>query len=301
MFEEKKIKITNKLFTASILFSIAIIIAGIIYSVGKRNDIENNPRDLKSETLSLEESVIPSEGVELPVKWSNLGIKLIESGIIDKEKLEALYSNRGGLNEEMKDFLYTDKVQNIKITEQNANFLLNLFWALGLANKNEILINGPIADPKNGGVLNFASTGGWTLARNNMIDHYAVHDLIVLNDSEQDLVRRVSQNIYRPCCNNSTYFPDCNHGMAMLGFLELMASKGLSEEKMYEIALSVNSYWFPDTYLTIAEYLKQNGISWGKTNPRDVLGVDFSSATGYRRVLSQIAPTLKNGGGSCGV
>lgn len=31
------------------------------------------------------------------------------------------------------------------------------------------------------------------------------------------------------CCGNSTYFPDCNHGAAMLGFIELAVSQGLVE------------------------------------------------------------------------
>jgi len=48
--------------------------------------------------------------------------------------------------------------------------------------------------------------------------------------------------------------------MAMLGLLELMAAQGVGEEEMYKAALAVNSYWFPDTYLTIAEYMQNKGI-----------------------------------------
>ena len=39
------------------------------------------------------------------------------------------------------------------------------------------------------------------------------------------IVEEIAGNIYRPCCGNSTAFPDCNHGMAMLGLIELMVSQ----------------------------------------------------------------------------
>src|SRR3989344_7376730 len=106
-----------------------------------------------------------------------------------------------------------------------------------------------MTNPEYGGAGNFASTGGWTLAKGDAMDHYSAHPFIMLSREHQELVERVSKGIYRPCCNNSTHFPDCNHCMAMLGLLELMASQGVSEEDMWKAALAVNSYWFPDTYL----------------------------------------------------
>ena len=87
------------------------------------------------------------------------------------------------------------------------------------------------------------------------MDHYNRHIFFKLTPEQQALVDKVSRGIYRPCCNNSTHFPDCNHGMAMLGFLELMASQGVSEQDMWKAALAVNSYWFPDTYINIATYI----------------------------------------------
>ena len=131
--------------------------------------------------------------------------------------------------------------------------------------------------------------------------HYSRHNFVVLTPEQQALAERVSKNIYRPCCDNSTYFPDCNHGMAMLGLLELLASQGASEEKIYEVALLVNSYWFPDTYETIAKFFENKGVQWKDVNPKEILGKDFSSASGYSRVLSQIEPVQGRSGGSCGV
>jgi hypothetical protein len=128
-----------------------------------------------------------------------------------------------------------------------------------------------------------------------------MHALIVLTPEQQALVERVSQGIFRPCCGNSTYFPDCNHGMAMLGLLELMASNGVSEDEMYRVALQVNSYWFPDTYLTIATYFAKQGILWDKVSPKEALGNQYSSGSGYQRVRALVEPLQQQGGGGCGL
>lgn len=245
------------------------------------------------------QNIISFEGNELPVTWGDLGKQLIDTGVIDKNKLEALYASRGGMTEEMKQLLYGVSHDHVRITKENAGMLLNLLWGLGLANKNLILETGPMMS--SGDPARFASTGGWTLAQGNMIDHYSTHAFVVLTQKQQELVERVSKNIYRPCCNNPTYFPDCNHGMAMLGFLELMASQGVSEKEMYRAALVVNTYWFPDQYKTIAKYLNQKGISWDSVDPKEILGEKYSGASGYRQVMSEMTSSQKNNGNGCGV
>ena len=148
---------------------------------------------------------------------------------------------------------------------------------------------------------NFASTGGWTLAKGLAMNYYDKYPLVVLTSSQQTLVDSVSRNIYRPCCGNSTHFPDCNHGMAMLGLLQLMASQGVSEQEMWQTALQVNSYWFPDTYMTLAAYFDQQGTTWDEVDPRLALGKEYSSASGYQRVLQEIEPVKLQGGGGCSV
>jgi hypothetical protein len=87
-----------------------------------------------------------------------------------------------------------------------------------------------------------------------------------------------------------------------LGLLELMASQGASEAQMYKAALAVNSYWFPDTYRTIARYFESKGVNWSAVNPQEVLGAAYSSGQGYARIQSLVAPeppTQSQGG--CGV
>ncbi|KKQ34234.1 MAG: hypothetical protein US50_C0056G0002 [Candidatus Nomurabacteria bacterium GW2011_GWB1_37_5] len=250
---------------------------------------------------SLEQAVLP-EQIVLPIRWGDLGKKMSDAGVIDAEKFEKLYESRGGLGVVERKMLYETNNGEIIMTPENSGIILNMLWAFGLGNKNEILERGPMMDPNYGGAGNFASTGGWTVARGDAMDHYSMHKFITLTADQQTLVEKVSQNIYRPCCGNSTYFPDCNHGMAMLGLLEILASQGMSEEDMYKIALRVNSYWFPDTYLTIAQYMQKKGVAWDDVDPKEMLSAEYSSGSGFRQIASQVTtPSSHGGGGGCGV
>lgn len=251
----------------------------------------------------LEEKVLPSNGVELPVTWGDLGKKLVSSGAIDEEKFRALYEDRG-FTDEYEKLLSGDNNGKIVINEDNAGYILNLFWALGLSNANPILVDSKeMMNPDYGGAANFASTGGWTVAVGSAMNHYNQHTYFKLTPEQQALIDKVSRGIYRPCCNNSTHFPDCNHGMAMLGFLELMASQGVSERDMWQAALTINSYWFPDTYITIATYMKEKkGVEWSEVNPQEMLGSSYSSNSGFRNISSQVtAPSSSRNTDGCGV
>ena len=253
------------------------------------------------EMARFEKEVLPAEGVILPVRWGDLGSQLIKTGVINVDKFESIYEDRGGLDEGGRQLLYGTDNGELKITKENAGLILNLLWALGLGNKNDVLEKGPMSDKKYGGAEKFASTGGWTLAKGNTMSHYSKHKFLSLTPEQQRLVEETSWNIYRSCCNNPTYFPDCNHGMAMLGFLELMASQNVNEADMYKAALAVNSYWFPDTYINLAKYFDSIGTPWKKVDPKEVLGADYSSASGYRNILNKIKPVERQSGGSCGV
>ncbi len=234
------------------------------------------------------------------LNWGDIGMRMVEAGVIDKVKFESLYAQRGGLNAKNKKLLYDTDNENLTITLENSEVMLNLLWALGLSNKNPILENGPMMDKQYGGAENFASTGGWTLAKGDAMTYYSMHSFIKLTAEQQTLVERTAKNIYRPCCDNSTYFPDCNHGMAMLGLLELMASQGASEADMYKMALQINTLWFPDTYEAIKTFFAFKNMNWNTVDPKKILGAEYSSASGYQKVLSQIKPSGQKGGASCG-
>lgn len=259
-------------------------------------------KELLATDEELMDLVVPKGGVDLEVEWGDLGKRMVEAGVIDREQFAEVYERRGGLSEEAKAWLDGGDNGSLRVTKENAPVLLNLLWAFGLANKNSVLDEGEMMDPQYGGAGKFASTGGWSLSTGDSMDHYSKHEFVALTAEQQALVDEVSRGIYRPCCNNSTHFPDCNHGMAMLGFLELMASQGFSKEEMYRKALALNSFWFEDTYVTIAKLLQIQGVAWSDGDARVLLGKEFSSSSGYRNVLSLVDPEPQGGGGGgCGV
>ena len=186
----------------------------------------------------------PVRDYTLPGTWGNLGAQLVELGVIDAGKMRSLYGEKW--TSEHERLLTGADNGALVMTQTNSGYLLNLLWALGLANKNPILEDkAEMMTPDYGGPGGFASTGGWTLARGGAMEHYDRHELIILTPQQQALVDKVSRNIHRPCCGNSAHFPDCNHGMAMLALLQLMASQGLSEGELLKTAHTVNSFWFP--------------------------------------------------------
>ena len=296
----------NHVLPASILLSAVILAGAWTYTTGlKTNDTAQKTSKTgrqAAQVSALEETVSPSLGMSLPVSWGDLGAKLASVGAVDADKFKAIYDQKGAFTNEYKNLLLGQSNGKLKITKENSGDLLNWFWALGLASKNEILEKGETTNPAYGGAANFASTGGWTITVGSPMDHYSKHRFFNLTPEQQAIVDNVSRGIYRPCCGNSTHFPDCNHGMAMLGLLELMASQGGSEQDMWKAALEVNSYWFPDNYMTIAAYMESRGVEWKKVNPREVLGVNYSSAQGYARIAAQVTvPQQQNGSNGCGV
>jgi hypothetical protein len=285
----------------------SIIIAGtILYTAEQKNEPRQKTVSVegqeKTQTSALQEKVLPSEGVTLPAIWGDLGARLVDAGVIDAVKFRTIYEQKGLYTTEYKDLLEGNNNGALKITRNNSGYVLNLLWALGLANKNAILEKGEMADIKYGGAGRFASTGGWTLAKGDAMDHYSKHSFLTLTAPQQALVEKVSRGIYRPCCGNSTHFPDCNHGMAMLGLLELMGSQGANEQDMWKTALTIHSYWFPDNYLTIATYMQNKGVNWQDVDPKEMLGSDYSSSKGYAKISSEVAvPPGYQGGNGCGV
>jgi hypothetical protein len=167
---------------------------------------------------ALAAQVSPPEGYALPAHYGDLGPRLLAAGVIDYDAFAAIYESGGNpLSPAEIEILMQGSDDQIVISPVNAHFLLNLFWAVGLANRNTILTDGPMMTYSNGQIEGFASTGGWSLATRPVSELYASLDLIPLSPEQQAQVEEVAAAVYRPCCDNSTLFPDCNHGMAMLG------------------------------------------------------------------------------------
>ena len=259
-----------------------IIIIVLVLLIGLESGYLKQGSLQEKELTQLHQQVILAGGYALPVSYANLGPRLLASGVIDYEAFAAIYENSGKpLTSAEVEILTRGSDEKIVITADNAHFLLNLFWAVGLVNKNSILTEGPIMQNSDGQVDRFASTGGWTLATKPVMELYAHVDLISLTPEQQARVEEVASAVYRPCCDNSTLFPDCNHGMAMLGWLELMASQGASLDEMFEAAKYVNAYWFPQQTLEMAIYLKADqGVDFAEADARLVVSKNFSSASG---------------------
>lgn len=286
-----------------VIFGVLVFLAGLGIRWG-RDEFSTWKR--RKELTHLYEQVNPAQGYALPVSYGDLGPRLIEAGVLDYDAFLRVMSAGGDpVSNYQMDILKKGSDEKIVIRRENAHFLLNFFWAVGLANKNPILTEGMMMQYSGGQIERFASTGGWTLATRPVTELYASLDLIPLTPEQQARLEQVAAEIYRPCCNNPALFPDCNHGMAMLGLLELMASKGASTDAMFEAAKYVNAFWFPQQNLEIAMHLKASqNVEFKDADPRLVVGAQFSSGSGFAAVhqslrASGLLPQAPGQGGSC--
>jgi len=276
--------------------------AGKNYPAGKIKLFNRGPSPTPTGvTISIDKlksQVLPPAGFTFDLKWGDLGTKLIKIGVIDRNKFDKLFTNQP----QLLAYLERTDLNQVTINTQTAQFWVDVLWALGLANKSVVLDEGPMK--QGGNAANFASTGGWTLGKKDAMAYYSKFKLIPLDDQQQARVKEIAENIYRPCCGNSTAFPDCNHGMAALALVEIMVAGGKSDEEIYKTVLAFNSYWFGQTYLEIAYLQAKNGVEWGRVDAKKVLGKAFSSgmgATAVKKQIGQVPGLTDERGSSCGV
>lgn len=255
---------------------------------------------------ALANEVVPPEGINTGAKWGCVGKALVDKGTIDIEKFTNLYRNGGRpLSEKQLEILTKCTDQKLEINAENSHFVLNVLWALGLSNKNQLLEK--IANEADFDIAYLASTGGWTLGNISGGELWGKHEIMKLTGAQQKIVEDVALNTYRPCCNNPTAFPDCNHGAAALGLIELMASQGFSEKEIFEALKGFNSFWFPQQYYENAIYFKlAEGKDWNEVDAKTVLGADYSSYSGWAKVdeylrKQGLLQQIESSGGSCGV
>nr|BAG82762.1 hypothetical protein [uncultured bacterium] len=252
-------------------------------------------------------AVLPSQ-YELPASFADLGPRLIEAGAIDLAQFVATYDRAGQpLNEAQLAILQEGSDEAIVIDRSNAYFLLNFFWALGLTNDNPILTEGPMMTNSEGNPGRFASVGGWTIGQKPPQELYASAHLVHLTDEQQRRVEEVAQNVYRPCCNNHTAFADCNHGMALLGMLQLMAGQGATVDELYESAKYVSAFWYPQQATETAIFFEKNmNLAYADVDPRMAVGPEVFSGSGFKQVhdwlvANNALPQPSGDGNSCGV
>ena len=310
--KEKTIRIKlNTNFFLIVALLIAVFLMGML--VNKINFLSKSSQQTQALTqvqekakkdtqnlVNIENKVVNKNGYQLKVSWGSLGKQLIADGVIDKTKLAQSIIGKDQLTQDYEKY-FNGSNQTITLNPQNSHFWLNVLWGLGLANKNALLDSG---DMQTGGnPANFASTGGYTLGQGDPMSYYSQFSYIQLSDAQQKMVEKIAGGIYRPCCGNSAAFPDCNHGMAMLGLIELMVSQNASEQDIYNAALAVNEYWFPQTYFSIAYHFEKLGKDYSKIPAQEILSSVYSSAEGNKKVQQEALgvtwPSQSSGGG-CG-
>jgi hypothetical protein len=299
-----------------IFFAFLIFTAGFGsgYLVWGRSPLQTNVKSANltptqiPDMSAMIQQINPPDGFAIPVKYGDIGPKMLAAKAFDLNEFVALFQQNGEpLSTKEVEIISKGSQDRLVISSQNAHFLLNFFWALGLVNQNPILENGPIQKYAKGKIDQFASTGGWTLGRKPVSELFSSARILQLSPEQQARVEEVAKAVYRPCCDNPTDFPDCNHGMAMLGLLELMASQDARVDEMFTTAKQVNAFWFPQQTLEQAIYFKYaQNQDYSTVDARSIVSARYSSSTGFRQTHQWLANNglleqAPNSGNSCGV
>src|SRR3989338_5096976 len=112
MENETEKKSMDHMLPSSILFSAVIIAGAWIYTA----EMKNPRAPEKIARTELEEKILPSEGVPMPIRGGDLGAKLVCAGAIDANKFRAIYDQRGAFSAEYKNLLLGQNNDNLKIT-----------------------------------------------------------------------------------------------------------------------------------------------------------------------------------------
>ncbi len=228
--------------------------------------------------------------------WGNVINEMVSANALNGSLMSKYAVNTrqiGAINGTSNDDIFIDSA--------NSTFDLYALWALGMNNENPIINNGTIMD-FGGDPYSLASTGGYAPLGKLQLGNLS---LIKLTASEQALVLDIADNTYRPCCNNPASFPDCNHGAAQLGLIEIMAAHGSNSSSIYNALEKFNEINYPEQYAEIAAYLNSTqGISMDAVPAETILGRNFSSYAGSAAIHQYLAskgllPPSGSGGSSC--
>ena len=267
--------------------------------------------------------VIPATGYALPFKSGNNIHKLVETGALNISNLSIILNNSKQpltpVEEEILNGTYNGYIQ---FNSTNSEFVQLALWSLGINNNDTIINKGqiinasvPYADQINSNASlkqkvtpqyvashYFASTGGYGSLGKLQLGEL---NIINLTSQQQALMYDVATHSYRPCCDNPTAFPDCNHGAAALGLIELLASQNANQTQMFSAIKYFYQYQFPQQYAEIAAYFDIHGENYSQINSSEIMSFSFSSYSGFSSVNQYL---IKNGalqqpsnnGASCG-
>lgn len=254
-----------------------------------------------AELAALLAEVLPGAGVELPVRFGDAVPRMVAAGAISPARFERLYAARGGVPGWVRSLFERPSADPIRISAASAPWLLNLLWPLGLSNRTAFNAQSSLSSATLRS--NLASTGGWRLGERPGSELFNSAEIVALDSAAEAAVERAARASFRPCCDNSTFFQDCNHGSALLGLYELAAAQGAGAPELFRIGKVANSYWFPQQYAATAIYFRRfEDLGWTKVDPARLMGRRYSSATGWlRNVDTRLgAKQLRRGAGSTG-
>lgn len=238
------------------------------------------------------QAVLPSRGHATSLVFGDAIPRLVRAGVIDPAKFAALYAARGGLPDWVPRLLAAPSAEPIVLSAATAPYLLNLLWPLGLATRTTFNLDSPFTGAE---LARLASTGGWRLGRAATgAAYFNTVGTLDLSEAQEARVLAVARRTFRPCCNNSAFLQDCNHGSAMLGLLELAAAQGLPEGDLFRLAKIANGYWYPTQYVAMALYFDVLAdTAWADVDPAVAVGRELASASGWRTGIRQ--PLEENG------
>lgn len=246
--------------------------------------------------------VLPQQGFVINASWGDIGKELVGAGALNLSFVaNSTLGAKEPLTSGQMEILSGNSTGRIMLNSSSEVFDLYLLWALGINNKNNVINNGPIMS--NGNPDAYASTGGYGPLGRLSIGNLS---LISLNATQEAIVENVSARAYRPCCDNPASFPDCNHGAAQLGLIELMASQGRNESQIFAALKNFTAFYFPMQALEAAAYANvTQHETWGQLPAEEAVGYNFSSATGAQKIHQYLLgrgllPATQTGGSSCG-
>jgi hypothetical protein len=225
--------------------------------------------------------VAPKTGYKSRIALRDSIIRLVRHGVIDFDKFVGLERDGVRMAGDLSLVLSDPSDEPIRLTRENVAVYVNLLWPIGLANR----LIGNFSSPLSGqSVGEFASTAGWTLgARDDGAEYFDRFPIVDMTPSEEALAIRVAKTTFRPCCDNSSFFQDCNHGSALYGLMQLGASQGLQELELYREALAFNSFAFEPYYVRTALFFAvERSVVWRDVDPKEIMGMEYSSGSRWR-------------------
>jgi hypothetical protein len=226
--------------------------------------------------------VVPETGYQSRIALRDSIVRLVRHGVIDLGKFFALQRNGERMPGDLSHVLSDPSERPIRLTRENATVYVTLLWPIGLANRMARNFSSPLTDMS---LRDFASTAGWMLGDHDEGGGYFNRFPIVeMTPSEEALAIHVAKSTFRPCCDNSTFFQDCNHGSALYGLMQLGASQGLQAADLYREALAFNSFWFENYYVRSALFFAV-GVAWRDVDPKEIMSEAYSTSSGWRDVV----------------